>query len=47
MEYGFNPGEFVATRAEKASECPEISVIARKFMLEVSGNSRYVPQIDT
>ena len=43
MQYGFNPGELVATRVEKASECPEIYVIVRKFMLEVSGNSRYVP----
>jgi hypothetical protein len=44
MQYGFNPGELVATRVEKASDCPEIYVIVRKFMLEVSGNSRYLPQ---
>jgi hypothetical protein len=43
MQCGFIPGELVATRVEKASECPEIYVIVRKLMLEVSGNSRYVP----
>ncbi len=35
----------MATRAEKASECPEIFVIVRKFMLRVSGNSRYLPHL--
>ena len=34
MPYGFNPGELVATRVEKASEYPEIYVRSvRKFAL--------------
>jgi len=43
VQSGFNPGELVARRVEKASECPEIHVIVRKFTLKVSGDSRYVP----
>jgi hypothetical protein len=44
MQYGFNSGELVAARAEKATGCPQIYVIVRKSMLEVSGNSRNLPQ---
>ena len=34
MQYGFNPGELLAARVEKASDRPEIYVIVRKFVLQ-------------
>ncbi|MGO8948699.1 MAG: hypothetical protein ACLQUY_13810 [Ktedonobacterales bacterium] len=45
MQSGFNPGALPATMVEKASGCPEIYVIVRKFVLEVSGNSCHLPQL--